>query len=81
MGYRTLSDTGIDVSAICLGTMTYGEQNSEAEGHAQLDYTFEHGVNFIDTAELYAFPASAETCGRTEQIISNWIQSRGAVSG
>jgi len=77
MEYRTLGDTGVDVSVICLGTMTYGEQNNEAEGHAQLDYAFEHGINFIDTAELYAFPASAETCGRTEQIIGSWIQSRG----
>lgn len=65
MGYHTLSDTGVDVSTICLGTMTYGKQNSEAEGHAQLDYTVEHGINFIDTAELYAFPATAETAALT----------------
>ncbi len=77
MQYSTLGTTGIDVSKICLGTMTYGEQNTEAEGHAQLDYAFERGINFVDTAELYAFPASAKTCGRTEQIIGSWMQSRG----
>jgi aryl-alcohol dehydrogenase-like predicted oxidoreductase len=61
MEYRTLGRTGIKVSAIGMGTMTFGEQNSEADGHAQLDLAFEHGVNFIDTAEVYAVPPRAET--------------------
>jgi len=77
MQYRTLGHTDIEVSLICLGTMTFGEQNSEAEGHQQLDYAVAHGVNFIDTAELYAIPPRAETYGRTEQIIGTWLQRRG----
>jgi len=77
MDYRRLGDTDIEVSAICLGTMTWGEQNSEAEGHAQLDYALAHGVNFIDTAELYAIPPRAETQGRTEAIIGSWLARTG----
>jgi aryl-alcohol dehydrogenase-like predicted oxidoreductase len=76
MKYTTLGDSGIRVSRICLGTMTYGEQNTEAEAHEQLDYAFEQGVNFIDTAELYPVPPIAETQGRTEQYIGTWLQSR-----
>ena len=63
MKYRKLGDTDIDVSVICLGTMSYGEQNSEAEAHEQLNYSFDNGVNFIDTAEMYAIPPKEETCG------------------
>ncbi|MFI8380141.1 NADP(H)-dependent aldo-keto reductase [Leeuwenhoekiella sp. NPDC079379] len=77
MRYTTLPDTAIKVSKICLGTMTYGQQNTEAEGHAQLDYAIEQGVNFIDTAELYSVPAKPETQGSTERIIGSWLAKRG----
>ncbi len=77
MQQRRLGHSDIHVSLICLGTMTFGEQNSEAEGHAQLEYALEHGVNFIDTAELYAIPPKAETYGRTEAIIGSWLARRG----
>ena len=77
MPYSTLGRTGLRVSRICLGTMTWGEQNSEAEAHAQLDAALDAGVNFIDTAEMYAIPPRAETQGRTEQYIGSWL-SRGA---
>jgi aryl-alcohol dehydrogenase-like predicted oxidoreductase len=77
MQYRTLGNTDTEVSLICLGSMTWGEQNSEAEGHAQLDYALGQGINFIDTAELYAIPARAETNGRTEEIIGSWLKARG----
>jgi aryl-alcohol dehydrogenase-like predicted oxidoreductase len=66
------------VSLICLGTMTWGSQNSEAEGHAQIDYALDQGVNFLDTAEMYPVtPSLAETRGRTEEIIGSWIATRG----
>jgi aryl-alcohol dehydrogenase-like predicted oxidoreductase len=74
--YTTLPNTNIKVSKICLGTMTWGNQNTEAEGHEQLDYALEQGVNFIDTAELYPVPATAETSGRTSTIIGNWLHKR-----
>ncbi|MDU8884903.1 aldo/keto reductase [Yeosuana sp. MJ-SS3] len=74
MKYTTLPNTNIKVSKICLGSMTWGNQNTEAEGHAQLDYAFERGVNFIDTAELYPVPAEAKTQGRTSEIIGTWLQ-------
>jgi len=77
MKYTTLPNTTIKVSKICLGTMTWGEQNTEAEGHAQLDYALERGVNFVDTAEMYAVPASAETQGETERIIGTWLNKMG----
>ena len=73
MEYRPLGDTGIEVSLLCLGTMSFGEQNTEAEAHAQLDCAFDHGVNFIDTAEMYAVPPCAETQGRTERYIGSWL--------
>ena len=76
MQYRTLGDTDLRVSLIGLGTMTFGEQNSEAEAHAQLDYAVAHGVNLIDTAELYAIPPRAETQGATEAIIGRWLARR-----
>lgn len=69
MDYRELGHTGVKVSAICLGTMTWGEQNTEAEGHAQMDFALDRGVNFLDTAELYAIPPKPETRGATERII------------
>ena len=68
MKYRTLPGTDLHVSEICLGTMTWGEQNSEADAHAQLDYATAQGVNFIDTAEMYPVPPNAKTQGRTETI-------------
>lgn len=77
MQYRKLGQTGIDVSVICLGTMTFGEQNSEAEAHAQLDYALERGVNFIDTAEMYPVPPCRETYTRTEQYLGSWLKRRG----
>lgn len=76
MEYRKLGNTDTKVSLICLGSMTWGQQNSEAEGHEQMDYALDQGVNFIDTAELYAIPAKAETQGRTEEIIGTWLKAR-----
>jgi aryl-alcohol dehydrogenase-like predicted oxidoreductase len=78
MEYRNLGNSDLAVSEICLGSMTWGTQNSEAEGHAQIDYALDHGVNFIDTAELYPVnPMSAETVGRTEEIIGSWFARSG----
>ena len=77
MEYRQLGRSGIEVSAICLGTMTWGSQNSEAEGHAQMDRVFEAGVNFLDAAEMYPVPPNAETYGRTEEVIGSWLAARG----
>ncbi len=77
MRYETITNTDLNVSKICLGTMTYGEQNTEAEGHAQLDMAVERGVNFIDTAELYSSPVKPETQGSTERYIGNWLKQRG----
>lgn len=77
MQTRPLGDTGIDVSRLCLGTMTFGEQNSEAEAHAQLDRAVALGINFIDTAEMYPVPPRAETQGLTEAYIGSWLKARG----
>jgi aryl-alcohol dehydrogenase-like predicted oxidoreductase len=77
MIYRTLGRTDLSVSAIALGTMTWGEQNTEREGHAQLDLALERGVNLIDTAEIYSIPPRAETQGSTERIIGSWLKARG----
>ena len=77
MQYRKLGSSDLNVSRICLGTMTYGQQNTEAEGHEQLDYAFEQGVNFLDTAEMYPIPTKADTQGRTEACIGNWMKARG----
>ncbi len=77
MKYNKLGDSGIKVSEICLGSMTWGTQNSEAQGHAQMDLALERGVNFIDTAEMYPVnPITADTTGRTEEIIGTWLASR-----
>lgn len=76
MKYKSLGRTDLKVSEICLGTMTFGCQNTEADGHAQMDYALAQGVNFFDTAELYAIPPSAETYGRTEEIIGTWFAAR-----
>ncbi len=77
MQYRKLGRTDLDVSVICLGTMTWGEQNTEEEAHQQLDYALDQGVNFIDTAELYPVPPKEETQGRTEEYIGSWLAARG----
>ena len=77
MEYRKLGRTDIDVSAICLGTMTWGKQNPEAEGHEQMDYALDMGINFFDTAELYAVPPEPETQGSTERIIGSWFKKTG----
>ncbi|HET9534516.1 MAG TPA: aldo/keto reductase [Mesorhizobium sp.] len=76
MQQRRLGRSDLFVSSICLGTMTWGEQNTEEEAHAQLDRAFDRGVNFLDTAELYPIPPKAETQGRTERYIGNWMRAR-----
>ncbi|NMM43860.1 NADP(H)-dependent aldo-keto reductase [Rhodospirillaceae bacterium KN72] len=77
MKYNKLGHTGLDVSVICLGTMTWGQQNTEAEGHEQMDCALDQGVNFWDTAEMYPVPPMAETYGRTEEIIGTWFEKTG----
>jgi aryl-alcohol dehydrogenase-like predicted oxidoreductase len=78
MKYKNLGRTGISVSEICLGTMTWGSQNSEAEAHEQMDYSVEKGVNFFDTAELYpTTPIGPDTQGRTEEYIGSWFEKTG----
>lgn len=76
MELRQLGRTDLRVSAICLGTMTWGQQNTEAEGHAQMDYALGQGVNFFDTAEAYSIPLRPETQGSTERIIGSWFKAR-----
>jgi len=73
MQYRTLPGTDMNVSEVCLGTMTWGQQNSEAEAHEQLDYAAAQGINFIDTAEMYPVPPNAQTQGRTEKYLGTWL--------
>ena len=77
MKYTTLPGTDIKVSKICLGTMTFGNQNTEQEGFDQMDLSLDQGVNFFDTAELYPVPANATTQGETERIMGNWFQKTG----
>lgn len=77
MQKRPLGRTGIDVTRLCLGTMTFGEQNTEAEAHEQLDRAIDFGINFIDTAEMYPVPPKGETQGRTEAFIGSWLKARG----
>lgn len=77
MQYRPLGDSGINVSRICLGTMTFGEQNTEAEAHQQLDKAIASGINFIDAAEMYPVPPKADTQGSTERFIGSWLKQRG----
>ena len=76
MKYRKLGTTNIDVSVICLGTMTFGEQNSQQDGFDQMDYALERGVNFFDTAEIYAVMPRKETYGKTEEIMGNWFKEK-----
>lgn len=77
MKYTTLPNTNIKVSKICLGTMTWGNQNTQDEGFSQMDYALDKGVNFFDVAELYPVPATAETYAETERIIGNWFSKSG----
>jgi aryl-alcohol dehydrogenase-like predicted oxidoreductase len=74
---RPLGRTGLNVPLICLGTMTFGEQNTQEDGFAQMDYALDKGINFFDTAEIYAIPPRAETSGSTETIVGNWMKARG----
>ena len=76
MKYSLIPNTNIKVSKICLGTMTFGEQNTEIEGHEQLNYAVEKGINFVDTAEMYSVPAKKETQGSTERIIGTWLKNQ-----
>lgn len=77
MKYRKLGKTDLDVSVICLGTMTFGQQNTESEGHEQLDFALGQGINFVDTAEMYSVPGRKETQGSTERIIGTWLKKTG----
>ncbi|WP_374466832.1 NADP(H)-dependent aldo-keto reductase [Ferrovibrio sp.] len=76
MEFRRLGRTDLQVSLICLGTMTWGEQNTEPEAHAQLDYALERGINFIDTAEMYPVPPRGDTQGSTERYVGTWLKAR-----
>ena len=73
MNFRKLGNTNIDVSTICLGTMTWGEQNTQKDAFEQMDYAFDQGINFFDTAELYSVPMRPETRGKTSQCIGEWF--------
>jgi aryl-alcohol dehydrogenase-like predicted oxidoreductase len=77
MDYSDLGRTGLKVSRVCLGTMTWGDQNTEAEGHAQMDYALDGGINFWDTAEMYSVPPKPETQGSTERVIGTWFKASG----
>ena len=78
MRYSKLGNSGIEVSRVCLGTMTFGKQNTQEEGFEQMDYAIDQGVNFFDTAEMYAVPPNAETYGKTEEIIGHWVKANPA---
>ena len=74
MNYKKLGNTDLKVSTICLGTMTWGEQNTQEEGFQQMDYALDQGINFWDTAEIYSVPPKPETFGHTEIIVGNWFK-------
>jgi aryl-alcohol dehydrogenase-like predicted oxidoreductase len=76
MNYKKLGTTDLDVSTICLGTMTWGEQNSQEEGFEQMDYALDNGINFFDVAEIYPSPCRKETYGKTEKVIGNWFKEK-----
>jgi len=76
VNYRQLGRSELKVSSLCLGTMTFGQQNTEAEGHDQLDAAVAAGINFIDTAEMYPVPTRAETTGETERIVGTWLKQQ-----
>ena len=73
MNFKKLGNTDLKVSAICLGTMTWGEQNDQREAFEQMDYSLDTGINFFDAAEIYPSPCKEETYGKTEKIIGNWF--------
>lgn len=77
MKYHKIPNSPLEVSKICLGTMTFGEQNNEKEAHSQLDFAIEHGINFIDTAEMYPVPPKYDSQGLTERYIGNWLKKTG----
>jgi len=77
MQYRKLGRTDLEVSVICLGSMTWGEQNSESEAHTQIEYALDAGVNFVDVAEMYPVPPKEETQGRTEEYVGTWLKASG----
>ena len=76
MKFKKLGNTDLNVSLICLGTMTWGEQNNQEEAFEQMDYALDQGINFFDTAEMYSIPPSEKTFGATEAIIGNWFKKR-----
>ena len=76
MKFNKLGNTNLSVSSICLGTMTWGTQNSEKDAFEQMDYSVDQGINFFDTAELYAIPPNKKTYGKTEEIIGNWFKQK-----
>ena len=76
MKYKKLGITNLDVSLICLGTMTWGTQNSEKDAFEQMDYSISKGINFFDTAEIYSVPPTADSYGKTEEMIGNWFKKR-----
>ena len=76
MKFKKLGNTDLDVSSICLGTMTWGTQNSEKDAFEQMDYSLDQGVNFFDTAELYSIPPTADSYGKTEVMIGNWFEKK-----
>ena len=76
MKLKTLPRTDLNVSQVCLGTMTWGEQNSESDAHAQLDFAIDNGINFIDTAEMYPVPPNGKTQGRTETYLGSWLKNQ-----
>ena len=76
MKYKKLGNTDLEVSLLCLGTMTWGKQNNQTEAFEQMDYAMSQGINFFDTAEAYAAPSSEKTFGKTETIIGNWFRER-----
>ena len=76
MKFNKLGNTDLKVSLICLGTMTWGEQNKEQEAFEQMDYALDQNINFFDTAEMYAIPPKEKTFGKTETIIGNWFKQR-----
>ena len=76
MNFNKLGNTDLKVSSICLGTMTWGEQNTQKEAFEQMDYSLDRGINFFDTAELYSIPPKEKTYGKTEEIIGKWFQKR-----
>ena len=76
MNFKKLGNTNLKVSAICLGTMTWGEQNTQEEAFEQMNYSYDCGINFFDAAEIYPSPCKKETFGKTEEIIGNWFNQK-----